>query len=156
MIEGGCHCGALRYRIDGELIDAGYCHCEICQQTTGAPVLAWATFPFDTFSWTEGEPMVYESSDWGQREFCGTCGTQICYHDTDDPDEIDINMSTLDDPEMFEPEYHIFTEDQLEWFEVDDDLPRFKTGHPDDEDEDEDADDGGDEVTDEDNEARRD
>ncbi|MBI2994508.1 MAG: GFA family protein [Gammaproteobacteria bacterium] len=125
MIEGGCHCGAVRYRIEGELIDAGYCHCDICRQTTGAPVLAWATFPFGAFHYTQGAPTVYHSSDWGQREFCGGCGTQFCYHERKDPESIDVNIGTLDDPEQFEPEYHIFVAEQLEWFDVDDDLPRY-------------------------------
>jgi hypothetical protein len=126
MVEGGCHCGAVRYEISGDLIDAGYCHCDICRQTSGAPVLAWATFPFDSFGYTEGNPIVYRSSEWGQREFCGACGTQICYRETDDPDTVDVNIGSLDDPELFEPEYHIYTSQQLEWFELDDDLPRFE------------------------------
>lgn len=126
MIEGGCHCGAVRYRIDGELIDAGYCHCDICRQTSGAPVVAWATFPFGTFSYSQGQPRVYHSSDWGQREFCGDCGTQLCYRETENPESIDINIGSLDDPEQFAPEYHIFTAEQLEWFEVNDELPRYE------------------------------
>jgi hypothetical protein len=132
MIEGGCHCGQLRYRVDDEeFIDAGYCHCDICRQTTGAPVLAWATFPFGSFSYTEGQPSIYQSSDWGQREFCGTCGTQVCYREVDDPARIDVNVGSLDDPEMFEPEYHLYTAQQLEWFEVDDDLQRYEGAGPD-------------------------
>lgn len=126
MIEGGCHCGAVRYRIEGELIDAGYCHCDICRQTTGAPVLAWATFPFGAFSYSQGTPRIYHSSDWGQREFCGDCGTQLCYRETENPEAIDVNMGSLDDPEQFEPEYHVFTAEQLEWLEFDDDLPRYE------------------------------
>jgi hypothetical protein len=130
MIEGGCHCGDIRYRIDDDLIDAGYCHCDICRQTTGAPLLAWATFPFESFAYTEGAPAVYRSSDWGQREFCPNCGTQICYHAAEDPEAIDVNIGSLDDPEQFAPEYHIYTLSQLDWLEIDDDLPRYEDERP--------------------------
>ena len=42
-LEGGCLCGAVRYRISAEPIDAGYCHCRMCQRSTGAPVVSWLT-----------------------------------------------------------------------------------------------------------------
>ena len=130
MIEGGCHCGALRYRIDAEASDAGYCHCSICRETTGAPVLVWATFPLDAFEYAGGEPRVYYSSEWGQREFCGECGTQIGYREIEDAVNIDINIGSLDEPDDIEPECHIYVADQLDWFETDDDLPRFEEGRP--------------------------
>ena len=31
VIEGGCYCGALRYRAEGEPVFAGQCHCRECQ-----------------------------------------------------------------------------------------------------------------------------
>ena len=98
-------------------------------------ILAWASFPAENFSYIEGRPTVYASSDWGQREFCGNCGTQLCYRESEDPDIVDVNIGSLDDPELFEPEYHLYTADQLEWFEIDDDLPRFEGAQPEDEDE---------------------
>lgn len=158
MIEGGCHCGAIRYRIDDDLIDAGYCHCDICQQTTGAPVLAWSRFPFEAFAYAEGHPVVYESSEWGQREFCGACGAQICYRDIEDPVTVEVNTATLDEPESFEPEYHIYTVDQLSWFEIDDDLPRYERERPEgeDADEDDDADDEDEDEDDDDENRNRD
>lgn len=45
--EGGCLCGAVRYRITGEPKSVGYCHCRMCQRAAGAPVVAWATVPAD-------------------------------------------------------------------------------------------------------------
>lgn len=39
--EGGCRCGAIRYRITGEPLSAGFCHCRMCQRAAGAPVVAW-------------------------------------------------------------------------------------------------------------------
>ena len=43
--EGGCLCGAIRYRVDGEVEDSAYCHCRTCQRQSGAPVVAWFALP---------------------------------------------------------------------------------------------------------------
>ncbi|WP_119460186.1 GFA family protein [Rhodospirillaceae bacterium SYSU D60014] len=41
--DGGCLCGAIRYRVSTPPLQAGYCHCRLCQRSTGAPVLSWAS-----------------------------------------------------------------------------------------------------------------
>jgi hypothetical protein len=125
-LEGGCHCRALRYRIGAAPSDSGYCHCRICQQTTGAPVLAWATVPIEAFAMLGGRAAVYRSSDWGERHFCGTCGAQILYRDTDRPATVSINVASLDDPGALPPRCHIHTGSQIAWFDVADDLPRHR------------------------------
>ena len=54
--QGGCLCGAVRYRISAEPIDAGDRHCRMCQRSTGAPVVSWLTMRNMGFAWTRGEP----------------------------------------------------------------------------------------------------
>ena len=130
MYEGGCLCGAVRYTFASAPDDAGYCHCRLCQHSTGAPVLAWATFPAEAFRYTQGTPGIFKSSDWGQREFCHDCGTQLLFRNTAHGKTVDLNFVTLDDPEQLEPEYHIYTESQLKWFETADQLPRHKQDFP--------------------------
>jgi hypothetical protein len=39
-LEGGCLCGAVRYRLNGEIEESAYCHCRTCQRQSGAPVVA--------------------------------------------------------------------------------------------------------------------
>ena len=129
-LEGGCLCGAIRYRLNARPLDAGYCHCRLCQRSAGAPVLAWATIPIDDFVCT-GEPGRYRSSSWGLRLFCRDCGTQIGYREVENAKRVDINIVTLDDPEQIVPEYHIWTHSQLDWFDVRDDLPRHEDSGPD-------------------------
>jgi len=124
MYEGGCLCGALRFRAEVRPIDAGYCHCTLCQRSTGALVLAWASFPVDAFAYTRGSPARFQSSTWGHREFCNQCGTQIGYRKTGDATTIDVNLGCMDDPSGFPPEYHIYTRSRISWFDTLDDLPR--------------------------------
>jgi hypothetical protein len=127
---GGCLCGDVRYRAT-RLIDAGYCHCRLCQRSSGAPVLAWATFEAGSFAYFEGRPGRYASSDRGAREFCRECGTQIAFHDARTPDRIDLNIGSLDDPSAVKPQYHIWMDSKLPWFDLADDLPRYAEAGPD-------------------------
>ena len=123
---GGCFCGALRFQSDLKPVETGYCHCSICRRTTGAPLLAFASFPADSFAYVKGEPAIFQSSSKGQREFCTKCGTQICFRETGRAVTVDVNSGTLDEVELVAPEYHIYTGDRISWFEVDDQLPRYK------------------------------
>jgi len=127
---GGCLCGALRYRACGEVIDVGYCHCRICQRSSGAPVLAWASFRSEGFSYTKGSPAIYRSSEQASREFCSVCGTQIVFRE-DGKSRADVNVASLDRPQQLMPRYHIWTESRIDWFETADELPRYPDGGPD-------------------------
>ena len=122
---GGCYCGAIRYQSDSSPVRTAYCHCSICRGTTGAPVLAFAAFPPGEFSYTQGSPVVFQSSSFGQREFCGTCGTQICFRSTDPEYTVDVLSGSLDDPESATPQYHIFAADKLAWVDVGEGLPKY-------------------------------
>lgn len=132
-MEGGCLCGALRYRVEAPPLDSGYCHCSLCRRSTGAPVLAWASVPAAAFAYTRGEPALYRSSSWGQREFCGRCGAQICYRDQgplESVETVEINSGCLDDPSLAPPRHHIYHADRIAWFETADALPRHPGPKP--------------------------
>ena len=122
---GGCLCGALRYGSSAEPVEAGYCHCRMCQKLSGATVLPWISFETGSFSYTEGSPKIYASSEWGQREFCAECGSQIVFRATDNNTTVEINIGTLDDPEIVSPQYHVWCDSQISWFDTTDDLPRY-------------------------------
>ena len=124
---GGCHCGALRYCSTVKPVEAGYCHCRDCQLLSGAPAVAWASFPAASFEYTAGTPKIYKSSEHGQREFCDNCGTEIGFRDARETKTVDISAATLDEPERVAIEMHIFERSRSPWFEIADDLPRYET-----------------------------
>jgi len=130
MYEGGCLCGALRFRADDRPVDTGYCHCSLCRRSTGAPVLAWASFPVGAFAYTKGSPAIFPSSDWGHREFCDRCGTQIAYRQTEAAKTVDLNVCCLDDADALPPQYHIFASDRIRWFDTAEELPRYPEAKP--------------------------
>ena len=39
-LEGGCLCGRVRYRVMAAPLDGAYCHCRMCQKSSGAPLQA--------------------------------------------------------------------------------------------------------------------
>ncbi|AOK58363.1 GFA family protein [Burkholderia ubonensis] len=128
MLEGGCACGAIRYRIRHIPTDAGFCHCRLCQKTTGAAVLASASLPLDAFEYLSGEPVVYASSAWGERRFCGRCGAQLEYRLRHAPRTVEINYATLDDPSRIRAAWHIWYASRFPGIEIGDDLPKHDDG----------------------------
>ena len=127
MHTGGCLCGALRYAADSDPVDTGYCHCRLCQKSTGAPLLAWASFAVEDFRYTAGQPTVYPSSDWGQREFCAACGTHLTTLSPNLPTGVYVKVGTMDDPALFGvPEIAIQTAEARAFHHVPDGAKAFE------------------------------
>jgi len=130
-LEGGCLCGAVKYRISVEPIDAGYCHCRLCQRSSGAPTLAWFTVGIKGFSYIQGAPTIFHSSAQSQREFCGKCGTQLAFRRSVSPKTVDVTIASLKEPALITPSYHIWWQSKVAWFETRDTLPRHENAGPD-------------------------
>jgi hypothetical protein len=128
-LTGGCLCGAVRYRA-ATMSRVGLCHCRMCQKASGAPVVAWLMVPTTAFSFTQGTPVSYRSSPRAVRHFCGACGSQLTSWLDENPSEVDVNLATLDHPEVVVPQYHIYTASQMPWLVIHDDRPRFRGDRP--------------------------
>ena len=76
---GGCQCGAVRFRVDGELGEASICHCRMCQKATGGFFGPYASVATDALVWTRGERKRFASSNKVWRGFCGDCGTPLTF-----------------------------------------------------------------------------
>jgi len=129
-LEGGCLCGSVRYRLDAEPFDAGYCHCETCRRSAGAPVLVFACVATPAFVVTQGSPRRWRSSESGERWFCGDCGSQLAMHVDYQPATIAFTIATLDDPATVPPGFHIWTKSRIAWFDIADTLPRSPEFRP--------------------------
>ena len=129
---GGCMCGAVRYELKSAPFDCGWCHCRTCQLNSGAPAMVFASVPESDLVWTCGSDKVKRvpSSSFGQRSFCGECGTPLLVKVRHQPETIDFSIATLDKPEAIAPGFHIFWESKIGWFEPADDLPRHEKFRP--------------------------
>jgi hypothetical protein len=124
--EGGCLCGAIRYRVTAEPVALTLCHCRSCRLAAGAPSLAWAVFPADCFTFTRGEPMRYRSSTDVVRTFCGICGTSIGWQHDARRATVDVTTVTLDDCDLFAPTCEIWIEQKIAWETLDPALPHHR------------------------------
>ncbi|WP_449430365.1 GFA family protein [Pseudomonas putida] len=123
VTEGGCHCGALRYRLRGDLTDVAHCHCSICRRVSGALLVTWLTLPRSDFQWLSGEPSCYLAPASCSRYFCGHCGAHVALSTVHSPGSIDVTVATLDHPERVRARRHIWTASRVPWLHVDENLP---------------------------------
>jgi hypothetical protein len=98
----------------------------MCRKHSGAPILAFVHFPKSSFHWLKGEPARYRSSRFAQRGFCSTCGSTVSMHEEVLEDRVQVTLGSLDDPGAVRADDHVWTQEKISWFEVDDELPRFR------------------------------
>lgn len=87
-------------------------------------------FPIDSFSWVRGEPARYRTSKYAERGFCAKCGSTLSMHEEVLADRVQITAGSLDHPQQFFPDDHVWVEDQLPWVKISDDLPKFRQSSP--------------------------
>ena len=129
-VTGGCLCGAVRYESSEAPVDVSYCHCRMCQRSSGNAFGMFASFRRDAFRFTRGEPKLYKSSAFAERGFCAECGTPLIFwYLTPGPlsEEIGVSLGSLDHPEDASPKSHWGIESQMPWLTIDDGLPRKRT-----------------------------
>lgn len=127
MLSGHCHCGAIRYELDGEAKWSALCHCGDCRRHAGAPVVGWSAFPESSLRIVKGQPKVYHSSENGRRHFCADCGTGLFYFNAVNlPGIADVQIATLDEPNAVAPQVHVQTAERLAWMEGAGKLPAFE------------------------------
>lgn len=125
---GGCLCGQVRYRAEGEPLNARVCHCRMCQKVTGGALYGRILFRRGDVE-ISGPIREYRSSDDLARGFCTHCGATV-YSSRDTLDAIGLTAGTLDDPAVFEPSMHIWTSSRQPWVHLDDGLPQYAEGPP--------------------------
>ena len=123
---GGCQCGAVRYRIEGPLGNAGFCHCRMCQKAFGSFGAPLVSVPPERFRWTRGQPSTFRSSPVVARGFCKDCGTPLFMLE-DDYGPIELSIGSLDDPSAAVPDHVVGVESKLPWADSLPGLPAKRT-----------------------------
>ncbi len=120
-LEGGCYCGAVRYKAEGDPLFKGQCHCRECQYISGGSVNVTMGMPEAGFSYTKGSPKQFKRSDLDNpvvREFCAECGTHIASRPAGMPAAL-LKVGTLDDPSAFGgPQMAIYLCDKQSFHQV--------------------------------------
>ena len=127
--EGGCSCGAVRYRLMSEPLFTHCCHCLNCQRQTGSAFVINLLIEADRVELVAGAPQpvdVPRDDGSSQRIFrCPTCQVAV-YSEYGRPEVWFVRGGTLDDPTQTAPDVHIFTRSKLSWVAIPESVPEFE------------------------------
>lgn len=128
--EGGCLCGAVRYRATRSPVRTTVCHCTFCQRRTGSAFALIAYFKEEDIEITRGVLKSYEHrSDESKRllrvEFCPNCGTTVTLTVELLPGARGIAGGTFDDPHWLKIERHTWTRSAHPWLSLPPDVEQF-------------------------------
>ncbi|MGF1593201.1 MAG: GFA family protein [Kiloniellaceae bacterium] len=118
--EGGCLCGAQRYRIDWQAVLTVYCcHCRDCQRESSSAFAISLVLPAAAFTPLRGDPhRAPRRADSGREihsYFCGGCGTHLFARIPDLPDLVVLKAGTLDDTRGLDPVAQFWTSRKQDW-----------------------------------------
>ena len=131
MTEGRCLCGALRYEIDGPIVDLVHCHCSMCRKHHGTPFATWAAAPAAGFRWVGDTSTLasYRSSENGHRDFCSVCGS-VAPMPVEAHGIVIAPAGNLDGDLGAQPSKHMFVGSKASWYEITDGLPQHEEYPP--------------------------
>ena len=129
-LEGGCTCGVVRYRMTSAPMFVHCCHCRWCQRQTGASFALNALYEAERVQLVKGEVDEIEvDSPSGKGQViarCPRCRVAVWSNYAGAGGLVHfVRVGTLDDPDRFPPDVHIFTESRQPWVQLPADTPVF-------------------------------
>lgn len=119
-IDGGCHCGAIKFEAEIDPAQVSICHCTDCQQLSGTVFRTSVRAAGDAFHIT-GTPRIYvKRGDSGARRaqaFCATCGSPIYAASADEtpPKVYNIRVGTVRQRSQLVPKVQIWCRSEQPW-----------------------------------------
>jgi len=129
-VTGGCFCGAIKYRVDGQLHDGRSCHCSRCRKAFNGPASAYALVNASQFQWLQGESLLstYTSKEGFGLQFCCRCGSTLC--GTYLGEVHGVTLGCVDGDPDVEIEMHIYTASKAGWERIPDDVIQYPEAAP--------------------------
>ncbi len=124
--EGGCLCGAVRFKAEGEPINVRICHCRNCQKAMGSPFFARALFKQSDLT-VEGDTAP----------LCLLGGARSCFLQdlrhaavflAKEPAAAGVALAAFDDRNAFAPTEHIWVTEKMDWVKIDGWLAAISAG----------------------------
>ena len=130
-MEGGCTCGAVRYRMTSKPMFVHCCHCRWCQRETGASFALNAMIEADRVVLLRGSPEAVDTpseSGKGQKIVrCPDCHIALWSNYAGAGDALHfIRVGTLDEPDRLTPDVHIYTSSKQPWVVLPPGTPAFE------------------------------
>ncbi len=131
---GACRCGASRYTLAVEALDAIYCcHCTDCQRWSGSAFSEQAVVPEDAVS-AEGPVIEFTlttpSGAESRQRACGTCHTRLWNTNSRRPGIATVRGGTLDHNRSLDPRAHIWVKSRQPWIALPEGVPAFEESPP--------------------------
>ena len=122
-LDGGCTCGAIRYRLELPPLIVHCCHCHWCQRETGASFALNAMIEAERVTLLEGEPIaVLTPSNSGKGQViwrCPECYVALWSNYSGAGERIHfVRVGTVDEANRLSPDIHIFTASKQPWVEI--------------------------------------
>lgn len=133
-LEGGCICGAIRYRLSAPPLGVYNCHCKDCQRSAGSAFTSSMIVKRETLTVIAGETDIYDKTAQSGRvvrqHSCGVCSTRLFNEPLSSTTIYVLRPGTLDDSSWAIPVGNIWTDSKAPWVEIDPAVPNFP-GQPD-------------------------
>jgi hypothetical protein len=127
--EGGCSCGAVRYRLASEPMFVHCCHCLNCQRQTGSAFVINLLIEADRVELLAVEPEAVDvprEDGSAQRIYrCPDCRVAV-FSEYGGPAVKFVRGGTLDQPASVAPDVHIYTRSKLPWVTLPESVPAFE------------------------------
>ena len=123
-IDGRCLCGAVTVRIAGFANEVDICHCDMCRRWAGAFYAGVEGATADVSG--EEHVSAYRSSDWAERAFCRTCGSNLWFEFLPTGNRTYL-AGLFDLPEGVGIKHQIFVDEKPDWYDLAQQSP-MKTG----------------------------
>ena len=130
MLEGGCDCGAVRYRLLSAPMFVHCCHCRDCQRQTGSAFVLNMLIEADRVQLLADTPQPVDVAREGRRPpqriyRCPACQVAV-FSEYGSPEVRFVRAGTLDDPTQVTPDVHIYTRSKVGWVALPDSTPAFE------------------------------
>jgi hypothetical protein len=128
-LEGGCACGAVRYRLASAPMFVHCCHCRECQRQTGSAFVINALIETSRIAILSGDPkpvaVPAESGHPQEIHRCRRCQIAVWSEYGGRSALRFVRVGTLDDPAALPPDVHIYIRSKLPWITLPKTTPAF-------------------------------
>ena len=131
-MKGRCSCNSVKYELTSPPQDAYYCHCRDCQYLSGSPfhvlgIVERGSIVLISGGLTEYKHPTQDGAEMN-REFCTLCGTPLFVTSTRFSDIQMFTVSSLDEPELLQPSFEIWTSSKVSWANIQSSINSFPQG----------------------------
>lgn len=125
MHQGSCLCGAVSFKVDGDLPAPDACHCTQCRKHSGHYFVS-SDVPKKSLTISGDEHLTWYHSEIKKvrRGFCSTCGSSL-FWDPLEHDWIGVAMGSMDKPTNTKTHIHVYVSEKGDYYQLTDGLPQM-------------------------------